>query len=80
MIVTEKKLEKNIEEILQKNYLFDKSIKSTEKSTLMSKILKAKIFTLVYFKILLFVSICSNTILLRLNKNLTIKKIHKLLN
>jgi hypothetical protein len=80
MIVTEKKLEKNIEEILQKNYLFDKSIKSTEKNTLMSKILKSNIFTLVYFKILLFVNICSNTILLRINKNLTIKKIHKLLN
>ena len=80
LVMTEKNSEKNIEEILQKNYLFNKSDQDNEKKkTLRSKILKTKLFVLIYFKLLLFFGIFSNSISLRLNKNLTIKKIKKLL-
>ena len=80
MIVTEKKLEKNIEEILQKKYLFNENDKDNEKkNTLKSKILNSKLCVSIYLKMLLLVDICSNSISLKLNKNLTIKKINKLL-
>ena len=79
MIVTEKKLEKNIKEIFQKIYLFDKKTNDDQKNNFKTKILKSRIFITMYFKILLLVNIFSNSILLRLNKSLSIKKIHKLL-
>jgi hypothetical protein len=80
MIVTEKKLEKNIEEILQKKYLFNENDKDNEKkNTLKYKILNSKLCISIYLKMLLLVDICSNSISLKLNKNLTIKKINKLL-
>ena len=50
-----------------------------QKNNFKTKILKSRIFITMYFKILLLVNIFSNSILLRLNKNLSIKKIHKLL-
>ena len=79
MVVTEKKLEKNTQEIFQKIYLFDKKTNDDQKNNFKTKILKSRIFIKIYFRMLLLVNIFSNSILLRLNKNLSIKKIHKLL-
>ena len=79
MIVTEKKFEKNIKEIFQKIYLFYKKTNDDQKNNFKTKILKSRIFIKMYFRMLLLVNIFSNSILLRLNKNLSIKKIHKLL-
>ena len=80
MVVTEKKIEKDVKEILQNNYLFNPIDKENiKKKNLKNNILNSKIFISIYFKVLLLAGFFSNSISLRLNKNLTIKKIKKLL-
>ena len=75
MVVTEKKIEKDVKEIFQKKYLFKQNVKENMKKN----ILNSKIFISIYFNVLLLAGFFSNSISLRANKNLTIKKIKKLL-